>query len=297
MGQAKVINIVLENGTLDGVVRISNKAGEDVIILSAPRKSVDYIFEVEESQNFGVYLLLSEKQVYVGQSSNLKSRIKNHLAQKEWWNRVVLMTTRGNKFNSSDIDYLESVLINKAHSNHSLDTENKKAGNKHNIERGDQISLDSYIEEAMFLLDFIGVGVFGNFKKDDSKQRIQLVSQNVLNLVQRSNAIKFLQENKYIGKEYSYAKRDNKYNIFAIDPQFTKLDQDWILVLNDIFSYRFILLSIPQGSFTTEDKDKFRHRKDDYNKLTMKINGETLIEKNSGFDFSKYVKEIIPYEA
>lgn len=296
MGRAKVINVVLENGTLDGVVQISNKTGDDVIILSAPRKSVDYLFEVSESENFGVYLLLSEKKVYVGQSTDLKARIKNHIANKEWWNRVVLMTSASNRFNHSDIDYLESVLIDKAQNNHSLDTENKKSGNKFNVQRGDQIALDNYIEDAMLLLDFIGVRVFGSFDEDDSKQRIQLVSQNVLQLVQRSNAIKFLQENGHIGKEYSYAKREDNKNLYGIDPQTAKLDADWMIVLNDVIGYRFIIISVPKGAVSDEDKKKFRHRKDDYNKLTMKIEGETYVEKRSGFDFSKYVKEIIPYE-
>lgn len=296
MGRAKVINVVLENGTLDGVVQISNKTGDDVIILSAPRKSVDYLFEVSESENFGVYLLLSEKKVYVGQSTDLKARIKSHIVNKDWWNRVVLMTTASNRFNHSDIDYLESVLIDKAQSNHSLDTENKKSGNKFNVQRGDQIALDNYIEDAMLLLDFIGVRVFGSFDENDSKQRIQLVSQNILQLVQRSNAIKFLQENGYIGKEYSYAKREDGKNVYGIDPQEAKLGADWTIVLNDVIGYLFIILMVPQGAISEDDKKKFRHRRDDYNKLTMKIEGETYTEKRSGFDFSKYVKEIIPYE-
>lgn len=76
-------------------MRITNKTGNDVIILSAPRKSADDLLNIPESNNVGVYLLLSEKKVYVGQSTDLKTRIKNHLANKDWWNQVVLLTTVG----------------------------------------------------------------------------------------------------------------------------------------------------------------------------------------------------------
>lgn len=296
MGRAKVINVVLENGTLDGVVQISNKSGDDVVIFSAPRKSVDNLLEIDESNNFGVYLLLSDNKVYVGQSTDLKSRIKNHISNKEWWNRVVLMTTTSNKFNHSDIDYLESVLIDKAQKNHSLDTENKKSGNKFNIQRGDQITLDNYLEDAMFLLDFIGVSVFGEDDKNSEKQRIHLVSTKVMQLVQRANAVKFLQEQGYIGKDYSYAKREDKKDLYPIDPQVAKIESDWIIVLNDIVGYKFTILRIPANTIAGDELKKFKRRKDDSNKLTMKIEGETFVEKRSGFDFSPYVVEIIPYD-
>ena len=296
MGRAKVINVVLENGTLDGVVQISNKSGDDVVIFSAPRKSVDNLLEIDESNNFGVYLLLSDSKVYVGQSTDLKSRIKNHIVNKEWWNRVVLMATTSNKFNHSDIDYLESVLIDKAQKNHSLDTENKKSGNKFNLQRGDQITLDNYLEDAMFLLDFIGVSVFGEDDNNSEKQRIHLVSTKVMQLVQRANAVKFLQEQGVIGKDYSYAKREDKKDLYPIDPQVSKTESDWSIVLNDIVGYKFTILRIPANTIAGEELKKFKRRKDDSNKLTMKIEGGTFIEKRSGFDFSPYVSETIPYD-
>lgn len=261
MGRARVINVVLENGTLDGVVQISNKSGDDVVIFSVPRKSVDSLLGIDESNNFGVYLLLSDNKVYVGQSTDLKTRIKNHIAKKDWWNRVVLMTTTSNKFNHSDIDYLESVLIDKAQKNHSLDTENKKSGNKFNIQRGDQITLDNYLEDAMFLLDFIGVSVFGIDDTNSEKQRIHLVSAKVMQLVQRANAVKYLQEQGYIGKNYNYAKYNIDLRGYPVDPKIEKLNSDWTIVLNDVVGYKFIILRIPKDAISVEEIQKFKNLK------------------------------------
>ena len=296
MSRAKVINVVLESGTLDGVVQISNKTGDDVIIFSAPRKSIDELLELEQSRNFGVYLLLSEKKVYIGQSTDLKNRIKNHIVNKDWWNRVILMTSASNRFNHSDIDYLESALIDKAQLNHSLDTENKKSGNKVNIQRGDQITLDNYLEDSMFLLDFIGVTVFGKESQDKDKQRISLVSSKVMQLVQRSNAIKYLQSKNVIAKDYSYAKRKDIKDEYGIDPQVSKTDKEWIIVLNNTVEYKFFIIRVPEGTIDREQIKKFRRRKDDKNKLTLLIDGVTLVDKRSGFDFSPFVEQIIPYE-
>lgn len=296
MSRPKVINVVLENGTLDGVVQISNKTGDDVIIFSAPRKNVDMLLDINESNNFGVYLLLSDNKVYVGQATDLKRRIKSHVASKEWWNRVVLMTTASNRLNHSDIDYLESVLIDKAQLNHSLDTENKKSGNKVNIQRSDQITLDNYLEDAIFLLDFIGVQVFGTVNGNEDKQRIHLVSSKVMNLVQRSKAIEYLQKKEIIGKNFSYAKRNEKTNTFDIDPQESLINKDWTLVLNDIVDYQFIIMRIPADSITEEDLLNFKRRKDKPNMLTLRIQTESFVDKRSGFDFSEFVTDIIPYE-
>lgn len=296
MSRAKVINVVLESGTLDGVVQISNKTGDDVIIFSAPRKSIDELLELEQSRNFGVYLLLSDKKVYIGQSTDLKNRIKNHIVNKDWWNRVILMTSASNRFNHSDIDYLESALIDKAQLNHSLDTENKKSGNKVNIQRGDQITLDNYLEDSMFLLDFIGVTVFGKESQDKDKQRISLVSSKVMQLVQRSNAIKYLQSKNVIAKDYSYAKRKDIKDEYGIDPQVSKTDKEWIIVLNNTVEYKFFIIRVPEGTIDREQIKKFRRRKDDKNKLTLLIDGVTLVDKRSGFDFSPFVEQIIPYE-
>lgn len=296
MSRAKVINVVLESGTLDGVVQISNKTGDDVIIFSAPRKSIDELLELEQSRNFGVYLLLSDKKVYIGQSTDLKNRIKNHIVNKDWWNRVILMTSASNRFNHSDIDYLESALIDKAQLNHSLDTENKKSGNKVNIQRGDQITLDNYLEDSMFLLDFIGVTVFGKESQDKDKQRISLVSSKVMQLVQRSNAIKYLQSKNVVAKDYSYAKRKDIKDEYGIDPQVSKTDKEWIIVLNNTVEYKFFIIRVPEGTIDREQIKKFRRRKDDKNKLTLLIDGVTLVDKRSGFDFSPFVEQIIPYE-
>ncbi len=296
MGRAKVINVILENGTLDGVVHILNQSGEDVAIFSAPRKNVDKLLELKESNYFGVYLLLSDNKVYVGQATDLKRRIKNHVASKDWWNRVVLMTTESNKFDHSDIDYLESELIERAQNNHSLDTENKKSGNRVNIQMGAQITLDNYLEDAMLLLDFIGVEVFGQKSDEDYKQRIQLVSSKVMQLVQRPYAIKYLQANGIIGKNFTYAKRDQKKDIYPLDPQETKTQEDWTIVLNDVFGYRFIIIKVPANTITGEVLKSFARRKDKASQLTIRIDGKTFVDVKSGFDFSPYVEKMIPYE-
>ena len=112
--QAKIINMLLYDGTLGGVIRIEDSSWNAGELFSAPRNSVSDLLATGACNKYGVYLLLSVNMVYVGQSSDLAKRINQHVAKKEWWESVIILTTKDDSLNHSDIDYLENVLIDKA---------------------------------------------------------------------------------------------------------------------------------------------------------------------------------------
>ena len=113
-GELKVLKILLEEGSLSGIakVRMANWSGE---LLSSPREKSEELLEEEDIHRYGVYLLLSDEKAYVGQSRDLARRLGEHLLGKDWWDRAIVLTRiEGEAFDRSDIDYLESVLIEKA---------------------------------------------------------------------------------------------------------------------------------------------------------------------------------------
>lgn len=158
--KAKTIKMLLYDGTLNGVTNISNSAWESGKMYSAPRESINDLISKADCKRYGVYLLLSEQQVYVDQASDLERRTRQHLTDKDWWRQVILMTTKDDSFNASDIDYLESKLIVLAETAGTLDSDNKKKGNPQKVDEFRQAELEQYLEEALFLLDLIGVRVF-----------------------------------------------------------------------------------------------------------------------------------------
>lgn len=107
--------------------------------------------------------------MYVGQAIDLERRTKQHLADKDWWTQVVLMTTKDDSFNASDIDYLESRLIELAGTAATFDSDNKKRGNPQKVDEFRQAELEQYLEEALFLLELIGVRVFKGEKRNANK--------------------------------------------------------------------------------------------------------------------------------
>ena len=156
----KTIKMLLYDGTLNGVTNISNSAWGNGKMYSAPRESINKLLNYADCKKYGVYLLLSDQQVYVGQAIDLERRTKQHLTDKEWWSQVVLMTTNDDSFTASDIDYLEACLINLAVDAGTSDSDNKKRGNRQKVDEFRQPELEQYLDEALFLLELIGVRVF-----------------------------------------------------------------------------------------------------------------------------------------
>lgn len=167
--KAKTIKMLLYDGSLNGVTNLSDSAWEIGKMYSAPRESISDLVSRADCKRYGVYLLLSQQQVYVGQAIDLERRTKQHLADKDWWTQVVLMTTKDDSFNASDIDYLESRLIGLAGTAATFDSDNKKKGNPQKVDEFRQAELEQYLMEALFLLELIGVRVFKQEKKKISK--------------------------------------------------------------------------------------------------------------------------------
>lgn len=155
--KTKTIKMLLYDGSLDGVTNISDSAWESGKMYSAPRKSISALVSQADCKKYGVYLLLSDQQVYVGQAIDLERRTKQHLADKDWWTQVILMTTKDDSFNASDIDYLESRLIGLAGAAATFDSDNKKKGNPQKVDEFRQAELEQYLHEALFLLELIGI--------------------------------------------------------------------------------------------------------------------------------------------
>ena len=64
--KTKAIKMLLYDGSLNGVTNISDSAWELGKMYSAPRDSIGDLVSRADCRRYGVYLLLSEQQVYVG---------------------------------------------------------------------------------------------------------------------------------------------------------------------------------------------------------------------------------------
>ncbi|MCR5103233.1 MAG: GIY-YIG nuclease family protein [Eubacterium sp.] len=296
--KAKTINLLLYDGNLNGVISIEDSNWNSGELFSAPRESVSDLIATEACKKYGVYLLLSENMVYIGQSSDLASRISNHIIGKDWWERVVILSTKDDNLTRTDIDYLEAVLINKAEEVGRLDSDNKKKGNKIKVDKFREVVLYQYLEEALFLMQLIGINVFSEVKKNSILNTVDSHTKLAIGKRAKKDAVNYLQDKGInVGKNVTYACKQENNNEFWANPQKKCLEEDWWLILNNNMKNELVVLFVPSNSLKVAygKKKGILLRSDNDNKLDLNINADTLKDRRSKIDFSKYIINKIEY--
>lgn len=295
--KAKTIKLLLEDGTLNGVLTIEDTWWNTGEMYSAPRDAVAELLKLDVCDKYGIYMLLSEDMVYVGQAGDLSKRIKQHLAGKKWWKRVILITTKDDSFTHTDIDYLESYFINLAKKNNKLDCDNKQRGSKVKVSRFDKVQLDQYIEEAMFLLELIGVKVFST-RQNKIIPVIESIKPEALQpriIEKKSQAIRYLYEQgiKINHRDCTYATLQRVKKEFWANPNRELLTKDWSIILNNPKTRELIYLLIPAETFSYVDGKKegcFALRKDRKTTLDINILQNNYVDIYSNIDMSVFIK-------
>jgi hypothetical protein len=298
MAKAKTINLLLNDGSLNGVISMEDSSLNKGELYSAPRESVEDLVSTDVCSRYGVYLLLSEDMVYIGQASDLARRIKQHIIGKSWWERVVILTTSDDSLNRADLDYIESVLIAKASSVGRLDCDNKNVGNKQKLSKFREVEIQQYLEEALFLLELIGINVF---KPTQQKSHVTASSKLIPTVANTTESQRAIREKKeaisfleakgiVIGKQTNYAKRGDTKAEYWINPQRTVVDKDWYLVLNNQFKCELTVLHIPANSFVigADNCEGLIVRGDNPSRIELNISDETLIDRTSKCSFKEY---------
>lgn len=298
MAKAKTINLLLNDGTLKGVISMEDSSWNKGELYSAPRDSVEDLISIDVCARYGVYLLLSEDMVYIGQASDLAKRIKQHIIGKSWWERVVILTTSDDSLTRADLDYIEAFLISKASSVGRLDCDNKNMGNKQKLSKFREVEMEQYLEEALFLLELIGINVFKESTKAvGTKVKNELISSVVNSsseqreIREKKEALKFLDDNGVtIGKNVNYSKMGEQREEFWLNPQNTAVEKEWYLVLNNQRIHELIVLHVPANSFSINSNkpNELILRNDNPRRIEINIAYDSLIDRTSKCSFKEF---------
>jgi len=89
--KAKTIQLFLPSGDPTGI-RVAEITTGILRVIEVPRSDLEAFFEMPESSQVGVYFLFGEDgKAYIGQSGDLKSRLRQHHKEKEFWNKAVVV--------------------------------------------------------------------------------------------------------------------------------------------------------------------------------------------------------------
>lgn len=298
--KAKTINLLLYEGNLSGVISIEDSGWNSGELFSAPRDSVNDLLDTDACKKYGVYLLLSKDMVYVGQSSDLAKRITQHTMGKDWWESVLILTTKDDSLTHSDIDFLESVLIDKARKIGKLDCDNKNKGNRPKVDKFREVYLGQYLDEALFLMQLIGITIFSDVKTRGSAliDTLDIKTKLALGKRAKSEAISFLNDNGVaIDNKATYSVLSDDKLSFWANPRTKLLNEDWDIILNDTSRMELIIMRVPANSLklSKDDEVGLFVRTDKTELIDLKIDAQGFVEKRSGIHFGKYIVKRVEY--
>lgn len=157
------IKLFLVDGTPGGLTtaEITNWTGH---VISAPRNKTGELLARDESRRTGVYLLLGEdKEVdddarcYIGEADVVGDRLRSHNREKDFWDRVVVITSKDANLTKSHVRYLESRLITLANLAGRVTLENGTAPPLPPLPEADMSDMDYFLSQLQIVLPVLGV--------------------------------------------------------------------------------------------------------------------------------------------
>lgn len=160
----KTIKLFLIDGEPNGrmTCELSNWTGKAYKI---PRIMIKESYTRDDLQSPGIYLLLGENEdgkglVYIGEAETIIDRLKQHVAQKEFWSEVILFISKDENLNKAHIKYLESRLYEITKKVNHYQLENNTVPSKSSISESEIAEMEEFIENIKLLTNTLGHRVF-----------------------------------------------------------------------------------------------------------------------------------------
>ena len=140
-------------------------------LLVAPRTRLSEALKRKESSFTGVYILLGELDeeplAYIGEGENIANRIRSHDAKKDWWTRVVFITSAANNLHKAHVQYLEARMVNEAVNAAETKLENSTNPSLPSLSEAAQSNMEAFIKQLLMVLPAIRIDLFTSKVKLD----------------------------------------------------------------------------------------------------------------------------------
>jgi hypothetical protein len=161
------VRLFLADGDPDGlwVVEKSNWTGVGLVV---PRPIFTRVRSArQEFTRAGAYVLVGpsetnpeRERVYIGEADVLRPRLDSHYANKDFWTRVVIFTTKDASLNKAHVRYLESRLVALAHQAGRAEVENSAAPALPAMAEAEVADTEGFLADMLLIYPVIGVHAF-----------------------------------------------------------------------------------------------------------------------------------------
>jgi hypothetical protein len=159
----KQIKLFLVDGSPGSLTtaEITNWTGH---VLSAPRSELADLLKRDEAQRTGAYLLLGEDdeavgntRCYIGEADVVAERLRYHQRERDFWDRVVVITSKDANLTKAHGRYLEARIIELAKRAGRVKVENGTAPPLPALPEADASDMDYFVTQLEIVLPVLGV--------------------------------------------------------------------------------------------------------------------------------------------
>jgi hypothetical protein len=160
----KSIRVYLADANAAGVryAEVVNWTGQAV---ACPRSRLGELPSWPEASKPGVYLLFearlgdSKPLAYIGESENVAERLTSHDRVKDFWNEVVIFTSKDENLTKAHVKFLESTLVGLAKKADRYELENGNTPPEASLPRADRDAMAEFTENVRMVLGTLGYPV------------------------------------------------------------------------------------------------------------------------------------------
>lgn len=159
----KHIELFLVEGVPGGITT-AEIAGWTGHVLAGPRSDLGDLLKRPEAKRNGAYLLLGDDEeavggvrCYIGRTENFINRFRDHSAKKEFWDRVVLITSKDDSFTEGHWGYMEWRLVELARQAARVTLANGNDPQGRKLSEAQISDMEAFLEQLQIVLPVLGV--------------------------------------------------------------------------------------------------------------------------------------------
>jgi len=142
-----------------------------------------------EVERPGVYLLVGEKDgrplLYIGETDDIKARLKNHAAKKDWWSEAICITSSGEPLNKAHARYLESKLISDAFRLRKIALDNEQSPPERTLSEAARAHMDDFLGNTYLVLPALRYDFFSENRKVSLPERSEETESDAVRFITR----------------------------------------------------------------------------------------------------------------
>ncbi len=160
------LEVFVPSGDPDGVLvaSMNNWLGKATIF---PRGLIGEVKGRKEFQQPGVYLLIGNGRIYIGEGDPVGLRLESHVRQKDFWKKAIFFNSEAGRLNKAHVQHLESRLVQIAKEAGKAALENGNMPIAPALSESEYAFAENFLNDILLILPLLGFHQLALGDEDD----------------------------------------------------------------------------------------------------------------------------------